>query len=211
MTLRLLSVAALLLLGGESLLWCGEPRRLQLPWHELGPRITGHKVALVLPNGTHIEGKVRSVEPDALRLNVSKTSDRKLLPKGERLIPRQSVSLMRVTEYRKLGRLLVTSGALAVAAGIVAANYPDLYEGAVVAIVPAVTAGGLVGVGLAGYYAGKRLDKTVTEIQILPDQAPRVEATLAFDGEVGDSAIPGAAGGAALIPSARRSLVYRAE
>lgn len=175
MTRRLLSAAGILLLAGHGLLWCGEPRRLQLSWNELGPRITGHKVALVLPNATHIEGKVRSVEPDGLRLDLSKTSDRELLPKGERLIPRQSVSLMRVTEYRKLGRLLVTSGALAMAAGIVATSYPDLYEGAAVAIVPAVTAGGFVGVGLGGYYAGKRLDKTVTEIQILPDQTPRVE------------------------------------
>lgn len=176
MTPRLLSAAGIVLLVGESLLWGGEPRRLQLPWNELGPRAIGHKVALVLPNGTHIEGKVRSVEPDALRLKVSKTSDREFLPKGERLIPRQSVSLMRVTEYRKLGRLLVTSGALAVAAGIVATNYPDLYEGAAVAVVPAVTAAGLAGVGLGGYYVGKRVDKIVTEIQVLPDEAPRVEA-----------------------------------
>lgn len=176
MALRFFSVAGLLLLASESLLWCGEPRRLQLPWSELGPRITDHKVALVLPNGIQIEGKVRSVEPGALRLKVSKTSDRGLLPKGDRSIPRQSVSLLRVTEYRKLGRLLLTSGVLAVAAGIVAANYPDLYEGAVIVVVPAVIAGGLVGVGLGGYYAGKHLDKTVTEIQILPDQMPRIEA-----------------------------------
>lgn len=176
MTGRLISAAGILLLIGESLLWCGEPRRLQLPWSELGPRVTGHKIALVLPNGTHVEGKVRSVEPDSLRLRVSKTSDRELLPKGERLIPRQSVSLLRVTEYRKLGRLLVTGGALAVTGAIVAATYPDIYGGAALVAVPAVTAGGLVGVGFGGYYAGKRLDKTVTEIQILPDPAPRVEA-----------------------------------
>ena len=178
MTSRLRTAAGILLLTGESLLWCGEPRRLQLPWNELGPHITGHKVALVLPNGTHIEGKVRSVERDALRLKISKTSDRKLLPKGERLIPRESVTLIQVTEYRKLGRLLVTSGALAVAGGIVAAKYPDLYEGAVVVVVPAVTAGGLVGAGLGGYFAGKRLDKTVIEIRVLPDPAPRIEAAV---------------------------------
>ena len=180
MTPNLLSAAGMLLLGAASPLWCGEARQLQLPWNELGPRITGHKVALVLPNGIHIEGKVRSVEMGALRVDVSKTSDRELLPKGARLIPRESVSLLRVTQYRKLGRILVTSGALAIAGGIVAANYPDLYEGAVVAIVPAVTAVGLVGVGLGGYYAGKRLDKSVTEIRVLSDQAPRVEAVPAL-------------------------------
>ena len=180
MTRNLLSAAGSLLLVAASPLWCGEARQVQLPWNELGPRITGQKVALVLPNGIHIEGKVRNVETDALRLDVKKTSDRELLPKGERLIPRESVSLLRVTRYRKLGRVLVTSGAVAIASGIVAANYPDLYEGAVVAIVPAVTAGGLVGVGLGGYYAGKRLDKTVTEIRVLPDQAPRVAAVSAL-------------------------------
>jgi hypothetical protein len=47
-----------------------------------------------------------------------------------------------------------------------------------VAVVPAVTAGGLVGVDLGGYSAGKRLDKTVAEIQVLPDRAPRVEAAV---------------------------------
>ena len=169
MTRNLLSATGILLVGAIPV-WCGDARQLQLPWNELGPRITGHKVALVLPNGVHIEGKVRNVETGALRLKVSKTSDRDLLPTGERLIPRESVSLLRVTEYRKLGRILVTSGALAIAGGIVAANYPDLYEGAVIVVVPAVIAGGLVGVGVGGYYAGKRLDKTVTEIRVLPDQ-----------------------------------------
>jgi hypothetical protein len=151
----------------RSLLWGGEPRQLQLKWNELGPRVEGRKIALVLPGGTYIEGKVQAVEHDGLRLRVSKTSDHKAQPRGSHLIPRQSVSTLRVTEYRKIGRLLVTIGAIAAAAGIAAASYPDLYEGPLIIIVPAVTAGGIAGAAVGGYYAGKRLDKRVTEIRIV--------------------------------------------
>jgi hypothetical protein len=162
-------VLGVLLGMSQSPLWGREPRQLQLQWSELGPRIEDKKVALVLPGGTYIEGKVQAVQPDGLRLRVSKTSDRKAQPKGSHLIPRPSVSTLRVTEYRKLARLLVTAGALAIAAGIVAANHPDLYEGPAIVIVPAVTAGGMAGVAVGGYYAGKRLDKRVTEIRIVEE------------------------------------------
>lgn len=158
-----------LLAMSQSLLWGGEPRQLQLKWNDLGPRIEDRKVSLVLPGGTYIEGKVLAVQPDGLRLRISKTTDRKAQPKGNQLIPRQSVSTLRVTEYRKLARLLVTAGALAIAAGIVAANQPDLYEGPAIVIVPAVTAGGMAGVAVGGYYAGKRLDKRVTEVRIVEE------------------------------------------
>jgi hypothetical protein len=163
-------IVLIALLGmGQSLLWGGEPRQLQLKWNELGPRIEDKKVALVLPGGTYVEGKVQRVVPDGLWLRVSKSSDRKAQPKGSHLIPRQSVSMLQMTDYRKLARLLVTAGALAAAAGIVAANHPELYEGPAIVIVPAVTAAGMVGVAVGGYYAGKRLDKRVTEIRIVEE------------------------------------------
>ncbi len=139
-------------------------------WNELGARVGGNKVALVLPDGTHLEGRVREVEPGGLRLRVSKTSDRKVIRKGEQLIPRASVTLLRVTEYRKLGRLLTTVGALGAAAAIVASQSIDVYEGPMVIAVPAVIAGGMVGVGVGGYYTGKALDKRVTEIRIEREQ-----------------------------------------
>jgi hypothetical protein len=158
------------LLGmSQSLVWGGEPRQLQLKWSELGPRVEDRKVALVVPGGTYVEGKVQRVVPDGLWLRVSKTSDHKAQPKGSHLIPRPSVTMLQVTEYRKLARLLVTAGAVAAAAGIVAANHPDLYEGPTVVIVPAVTAAGIVGVGVGAYFAGKRLDKRVVEIHIVAE------------------------------------------
>jgi len=159
-----------LLLVGQTLLWGGQPRQIQLSWSELGPRIAEKKVALVLPDGTHVEGKVRTVQPDALHLRVSKTSDRKTLAKGERAIPRESVSLLRVTEYGTRGRLLTVAGTLGAAAGIVAAHDIDIYEGPAVVIVPAVVAGGMAGLGVASYCIGKRIDRRVTEIRIAPER-----------------------------------------
>jgi hypothetical protein len=162
-------VLGVLLGVSQRLLWGGEPRQLQLKWSELGPRIEDRKVALVLSGGTYIEGKVQRVVPDGLWLRVSKTSDSKAQPKGSHLIPRQSVSMLQVTDHRKIGRLLVTAGAIAAVSGIVAANYPDVSEGPAIIAVPAVTAAGIIGVAVGAYYAGKRLDKRVIEIRIVAE------------------------------------------
>lgn len=146
----------------------GEPRQLQLSWDELASSITGKKVAFVLPDATHVEGKVMDVEPDGLRMKVTKSSNRKTQPKGSHLVARQSLSVLRVTEYRTLGRWLGTLGAIGITAGVVAAQSIDVYEGPLVIIVPAVVAGGITGSAVGGYFVGKAFDKRVTEIRIVP-------------------------------------------
>jgi hypothetical protein len=146
----------------------GQPQQLRLKWEELDSRITDKKVAFVLPDGTRVEGKVVVVLRDGLRLKVSKSSNRKTQPKGEQTVSRQALSVLRVTQYGKMGRLLFTTGAVATAAGIVLAQSIDLYEGPAVYVVPAVIAGGIAGVAVAGYYVGRAFDKKVFEIQIIP-------------------------------------------
>jgi hypothetical protein len=162
-------VLAIVFCAACGLAWGGAPaQQMQLKWDELDARIAKKKVAFVLPDGTLVEGKVIGVEPDGLRLKVTKSSNRKAQPKGKQLVARQAISVLRVTDYRKLGRLLGTTGAIAAAAGIVAAQQIDIYEGPAVIIVPAVVAGGTVGAGVGGYYLGKAFDKRVTEIRIVP-------------------------------------------
>jgi hypothetical protein len=162
----LIVLPAVLALGPGPLR--SEVRRLDLKWSELGARVDARKIQMVLPEGASVEGKVVGVEPGGLRLRVTKTSERKLVPKGERLVPRQSVSLVRVIEHRWIGRLAVSLGAAAATAGIILAAGSDVYEGVLVVIVPASAAAGAVGAGIGGYYIGKRLDRKVTEIRVLP-------------------------------------------
>jgi hypothetical protein len=140
----------------------------RLKWDELASRITDAKVEFVLPDGTHLKGKVMGVSPDGLSMNISKTSNRNVQRKGKHLVPRQSITMLRVTEYRKLGRLIGTLGAVALAGGIVAAQQIDVYEGPALIIVPVAIAGGLAGSAVGGYYVGKRIDKRVTDIIIVP-------------------------------------------
>jgi hypothetical protein len=147
----------------------GEPGEVSLKWSELAPAVADKKVAMVLPDGTSIEGKVRQVEAGGLRLRVSKTSNRRVVPKGDGLIPRKAVSVLRLTDYRKIGRILCTAGAVAASAIAVASADIDVYEGPAVIVVPAVSAAGTIGLGVAGYYIGKRIDRSVVYIRVVPE------------------------------------------
>ena len=153
----LLAVGVVLGMSQDTVL-AREPRQLELKWSELDSRIAGRKVALALPGGTRIEGKALRVDPDGLRLKVTKTSDRKIQPKGERLVPRQSLSRLRVTEYRKLGRLIGVLTPFAVAAAITPPLMSEFFEGPMVIIVPVLAAAGAISLSIAGYYIGKALD-----------------------------------------------------
>jgi hypothetical protein len=140
-------------------------------WSRLAARVGRNKVALVLPGGTHVEGRARAVGTNGLDLKVSKTSDRKIIGKGLQTIPKRDVTLLQLTEYGNKGRILGTLGALALAGGIVAAQQIDIYEGPALIIVPAVVAGGMTGAGIGGYYAGKAFDKRVVAIRVVDDDS----------------------------------------
>jgi hypothetical protein len=158
-----------------ALLWAGaasagDAAQVSLRWSELGPRITGNKVALVLPDGVLVQGKARGVDPAGLLLDISKTSDKRAHPKGLNLVPRPAVSVLRVTEYRIIGRLVFTLGTVAAAGLLVAKGAGDSAnsEGPFAILVPAVGAAGTLGLGAAGYHFGKAVDKRVTDIRIAP-------------------------------------------
>ncbi len=162
------AVVALIIMSQDALL-AKEPKQLVLKWNELESRIGGRKVALELPGGTRIEGKALRVDANGLRMKVRKTSDRKVQPKGEHAIPRQSISGLRMTEYRVIGRLIGALAPPAVVGIITPALASEIYEGPLVIIVPALAVAGAIGLSVAGYYIGKALDKRVVEIQIAPE------------------------------------------
>ncbi len=152
--------------------WSRDARQVRMKWGELGSRLPPGKISLMLPDGTHVEGKAVAVQRDGLLLHVTKTSNRAVQPKGDHLIPQGSISVLRVTEHRARGRLLGLIAGAGIAGGIAAASYPDLYEGTVLIVVPAVTAAGVIGAAIGGYYAGKALDTQITEIMIEPEARP---------------------------------------
>jgi hypothetical protein len=161
-------VVALLLTASQIPAGAGERKNLRLPWSELSPAVADRKIAMVLSSGTAVEGRVLGVEPDALRLHVTWTTDSKVVRKGKTSIPRSSVSVIRMGRYSKRWRLLLTPGlpaallgAMAVATSSVS---PTPAPGKVVWIGVGVTFGATI----TGYYVGKLLDRReLTEITIV--------------------------------------------
>lgn len=157
----------LLLVFGRGLAAADET--VETKWNALRPLIVNQKIALELPDGTEIQGKTLAVGPDGLRMKVSKTSNRKVMRKGERMIPRASVSVIRMTQHYGFARLLVPAGVAAASVALVATRDIDIYEGSLVVVVPAVAASGIAGGTIAGYYVGKRIDRKVTFIRVAKD------------------------------------------
>ena len=106
------------------------PKETRITWNELSDLAVEKKVSTVLPDGTRLEGDVLAVRAESLVLDVNKTSNRKLHPKGQQEVPRASISEIRVIRHRGAGMRAV-----------------------------------------AGYYAGKLADRSVTRLSIQPETA----------------------------------------
>ena len=141
-------------------------RQVELAWSDLEPAIQGKKVALVLPDGVRIEGPVLAVEPDALVMDVRKSSGRALHPQGKTSVPRASAGTL---EMRGRGtKWQIIGAAIGAAPGIVACAIVAKYvenEGGTnnLTALCAVPLG--AGLGL-GYWAGRAADKRVTYIKV---------------------------------------------
>ncbi|HWB84759.1 MAG TPA: hypothetical protein VG675_11510 [Bryobacteraceae bacterium] len=169
MTRTLAVMIAALVSMSQGMALADDAGALELKWSELEAHVAGRRVEMVLPAGARIEGKVLQVAPDGLRMRVRKTSDRSVQPKGEALIARQSVSVLHVTEYHKLGRLIFGLGLPLAIAAIVASKTPWTEEGATIPLAAGVGGGAVIGGAIGGYYIGKSIDRHVTEIRIARD------------------------------------------
>jgi hypothetical protein len=167
-------VVALIVTGSQIPACAGERKQLRLPWSELGPAVADRKIAMVLSSGTAAERKVLGVEPDALRLHVTWTTDGKVVRKGKTSIPRSSVSAIRMARYSKRWKLLLTPGLPAATLGAMAVATSSVRPAPapekVVPIGMVVT----VAATITGYYVGKLLDRReLTEITIVEDRGTR--------------------------------------
>ncbi len=148
--------------------FAAETRTQRVIWSEVASATKGAKITMVLPGGAEIRGKVLDTEPQALIVDVTKTSSANV-PKGRALIPRASVSTIHSRKCGAKWRAILGIGlpaALMGAAGAaINAQSPTVKGQEAVGLIFGLGAGGAVG----GYFIGKQLDCHVTEITVIPE------------------------------------------
>jgi hypothetical protein len=147
----------------------GTQAPLEIGWDELAPLVMERKISTVLPGGVRIQGDVLAVRADSLVLDVRKSSNKKLCPKGQNEIPRASITGLGIIREAN-GIWRIVGGALGAIGGVYAVAGIALATESAAAVVPAVA----VVIPLsaaAGHYAGKLADRRTTRISILPKAA----------------------------------------
>jgi hypothetical protein len=154
----------LLLLGQANAF--AAPAPLELKWNELNAAIYGRVVELTLPGAFTVKGEVAAVREDGLVLEVKKTSDAKAFPKGNAVIPRSSVTLLKLEKRRGTNwRMMGTT--LGVLSGVILGGYiagkTATSPGAGIAVFLASASA----ISVAGHLAGSAADKRTTLIRIV--------------------------------------------
>jgi hypothetical protein len=143
----------------------GKP--MELHWGELAPIISGHNVELLVQGTVRIKGEVVSVREDALVIDVKKTANPDLYPKGSALIPRASVNVLKLQRSRgSWGRGLGT--VVGVLCGVTIGGYVALAKtrsaNTGIPTFLAISSGTTI----AGYYFGRAGDSKTVEIKVVP-------------------------------------------
>ena len=105
-----------------------------LRWEELAGVAAGKDVELLLTDGTRLKGELLVVRLDALSIDVIKTSNKRIYPKGQREIPRAAVSefemrRLKSGKWRVVGTTLGVVGGIFAGAGV-AVDYAAMNAGA---------------------------------------------------------------------------------
>ena len=147
----------------------GAPRN-RITWEEFQARITPrHKIRMVLPDGSRLEGNPLVVRPDAIDMRVTRTSNKQAHPKGNTAIPRSSFSVIEVRNPRRAGKLIGALAPIGIGAGILAAG---VSSGGETEFYTGIAAGGCtMGFGaVAGFFVGRAIDRRFETLVIAPEQ-----------------------------------------
>ena len=137
-------------------------------WGELSQEVQPDwTLRMVLPDATVIQGQRASFTPEALTLQVVKTSNAAQHPKGQITIPREQVKTLGIRrngiKFRTIGALApVTAGT---AAGGLIASDKHLESAVAGAVVFLAVAG--VG-GTAGFFIGRAADRSFHAVIVKP-------------------------------------------
>jgi hypothetical protein len=142
-------------------------KQLRLKWTELAPYVVGRRISTVLTDGVRLEGKVISTKPEALVVDVKKTSEPSRF-RGTADVPRELVSMLQVSrpgwKWRVIGPVtgFLTLGLVGgVIGGRIDPHGFFIPDGAA----KGITVGALTG-AVGGYVAGYYADRHTTVIQI---------------------------------------------
>ena len=154
---------ALLLVGQSNTFAASAP--VELKWNELTTVIYQKTVELTLPNAVTVKGHVAAVREDGLVLEIKRTSDSKAFPKGNGMIPRASVTLLKLekrgSNWRTMGTVIGVIGGVALG-GYVAARTADSAGSGLSILVATASAS-----SIAGNLAGGAVDRKTSLIRIV--------------------------------------------
>jgi len=155
-----------LLLPGQSSAFAASTP-VELKWSELNTAIYGQSVELTLPGAFKIRGEVVAVRDDALVLDIRRTSDARAFPKGNAVVPRASVTLLKLEQqrgshWRAMGTVIGVLGGVVVGTYIAAKTASSPGPGIAIFIATASAA------SIAGNVAGGAADRKTRLIRIVP-------------------------------------------
>jgi hypothetical protein len=177
---RAVALLATALLGVAPALSAREKKvqvRVQAPWEELAPFVERRDIETVLTNGVYLRGRAEQVLPDALEVQVKKTSDVALVPRGRGRIPRELVTVLTVKWKTRRARAVLTpvmAVALPYAVFVtlvfgMGVDTDDL--GGAVTSIPL-----LIGSATVGYLLGDRIDTKWMRVIVDPKPPPQAPA-----------------------------------
>jgi hypothetical protein len=150
------------------------PAQLRSTWDDLARLIPGMDIRLILPDGTQIRGRALQVRPDALVVDVRRTSNEPLHAKGRTEIPRADVSTIELFA-RRLPGARPDAGAIGAGIGGVAVSPLLFYLGETEKIsgwgALAIAIGGAAaGAMIANRIRGNPSDVVITVVPPGPDR-----------------------------------------
>jgi len=133
-------------------------------WNELPPLIGGQRVELILNDGAKVKGEVIAIREDSILLDV--TSATKEFVKGNGPVQRGRLAQINVERRRGAwGRSLGT--VLGILTGLTVGGFAAAHTDSAGKGIP-VFLGVSSAIAVGGYYAGRRLDRRITKIHIVP-------------------------------------------
>ena len=166
---------------------------VEVEWNDLDQLISGRKVALCLPDSTDIEGKVLSVAPDGLVMQIRKTSDAQAHAKGQALIPRSSVTALQLKKTKGPWRTICTT--IGAGGGFLLGGFVSVFVAPERSSLTAGTKAAFVavmgGLAIVGYLVGRKADRKVIIIRVIQEVTKPREPVATSENSPGTAGLSG--------------------